>query len=108
MSVPVALEDLADLVTAYGPEALLATVTPAGTPHVVAVAVRWTASGIDAGAGRRTAANLAANAACALVFPALDAQDLRLIVDGTASVSGDRLVIRPHSAIRHRRATPPD
>lgn len=106
MSVPVAPGEVPGLVDACGPEALLATVTAAGTPHVVSVIVAWTDAGIEAGAGRRTAANLAANPECALVFPAVDAEDLRLIVDGTASVSGDRLVIRPRSAIRHRRATP--
>ena len=106
MSVPVGLDELPGLVAEYGPEALLATVTAVGTPHVVAVAVTWTDAGIQAGAGRRTAANLAANPACALVFPAVDAEGLRLIVDGTATLSGDRLVIRPRSAIRHRRATP--
>lgn len=106
MSVPVAPGELPGLVDACGPEALLATVTPEGTPHVVAVLVHWTDLGIEAGAGRRTAANLTANPECALVFPAADAEGLRLIVDGTATVRGDRLVIRPRSAIRHRQATP--
>ena len=106
MSVPVDLADLPALVAAYGPEALLATVTTTGTPHVVAVTATWTDGGIEAGAGRRTAANVAVNPACALVFPAVDADDLRLIVDGTATLRDDRLMIRPHSAIRHRRATP--
>lgn len=106
MSVPVGLDELAGLVATCGPEALLATVTATGTPHVVSVTVTWTDDGIVAGAGRRTAANVAEHPACALVFPAVDAEDLRLIVDGTATLRGDRLVIRPHSAIRHRRATP--
>jgi hypothetical protein len=106
VSVPVPLEELAARIAASGPEALLATVTPAGAPHVVSVQVRWAAAGITAGVGRRTAANLAANPACALVFPSVDTEALRLIVDGTATVEGDRLVIRPHAAIRHRRAGP--
>jgi hypothetical protein len=108
VSVPVALDELPALVAALGPEALLATVTPAGTPHVVSVVVTWTDAGIECGAGRRTAANLAGNPACALVFPVVDGEALRLIVDGTATVEGDRLRISPRSAIRHRRATPPD
>jgi hypothetical protein len=108
MSVPVPLEDLADAIAAAGPEALLATVTPAGPPHVVSVLVAWTPEGIRAGAGRRTTANLAANPECALVFPNVDTESLRLIVDGTATIVGATLLIRPRSAIRHRRATPPD
>jgi hypothetical protein len=108
MSVPVPLERLADAIATAGPEALLATVTGTGTPHVVSVLVTWTPEGIRAGAGRRTGANLATNPECALVFPAVDAESLRLIVDGTATVAGDTLLIRPRSAIRHRRATPPD
>ena len=58
MSVPVDLAALEATATALGDEALLATVTEASTPHVVSVLVRWRDGRIEAGAGRRTAANI--------------------------------------------------
>ncbi|MGZ4678328.1 MAG: pyridoxamine 5'-phosphate oxidase [Acidimicrobiia bacterium] len=102
MSVPVELQSVPELVASLGPEALLVTVTPAATPHVVAVTVTSERECLRAGAGRRTAANLAANAACTLVFPAVRDDAFRLIVDGTATVRDDVVVIVPSGAILHR------
>jgi hypothetical protein len=104
VSVPVALTELPEQVAAVGPEALLTTVGPERTAHVVSVVVAVVDDLLVCGAGRRTAANLADNPACTLVFPTVDHESLRLIVDGTGTVVDDRIEISPRTAIRHRRA----
>ena len=63
------------------------------------------------GAGRRTAANIRANEALALLWPPLSPGDYTLIVDGTGSIreEGPHLVvvIKPTSAVLHVTARSP-
>lgn len=99
--------DLAGLpaeIAARGPAAFLITVGPERT-HVVSVSVEATDGHLEAGAGRTTARNVAERPGVTLLWP-FDATrpDFSLIVDGTATLSGDgeRLVIEPTGAILHR------
>ena len=63
------------------------------------------------GAGRRTAANIRANEALALLWPPPSPGDYSLIVDGTGSIreEGPHLVvvIKPTSAVLHVTARSP-
>ena len=102
MSVPVDLHALQTTATALGDEALLATVTDASAPHVVSVLVRWRDGRIEAGAGRRTAANIDAHPGVTLLWPTRHHDAYRLIVDGDATVTADTITITPTLAVLHR------
>ena len=107
MSVPVALEALEERLAQYGPHAHLVTVSDAALPHVVSVVARLEGGALRTGAGRTTAANVAANPGVTLLWAAPPGEDYCLIVDGAAEVDGDQLAVRPSRAVLHRLATAP-
>jgi hypothetical protein len=111
MSICVEVEDLAAHVAERGPVAYLCTAGDDSRPHTVAVVVEPGPSGAPAlrcDAGNRSAANAAARPLVALLWPARDASDFSLIVDGDASVAGEgearRVVVTPTRAVLHRPA----
>lgn len=104
MSVEVALEDLPAAVAARGPAAYLVS-TGEVRPRVVSVAASWVDGAVVVGAGRRTAANVAARPEVTLLWPAGgDHPEHSLLVDGTATVDDDAgtIAVAPASAILHR------
>jgi hypothetical protein len=109
MSVPVSLEALRDEVAASGPTAFLLTVSSGTSPHAVSADVRWDGDELVVGAGRTTAANVAAAPSVTVIWPR-SGEDYSLIVDGSAVVDGDVARITPERAILHRSvlATAPD
>ena len=103
MSIDVPLEELAGVVADRGPMAYLVTVGEAG-PRVVSVSARVHTDGtVRVGAGRHTSANVAVRPAVTLFWP-VDAEHPKhtLLVDGTAAVAGDEIVIEATSAMHHR------
>jgi hypothetical protein len=100
--VPVDLRALETTATALGDEALLVTVSESATPHVVSVLVRWHDGCIEAGAGRRTAANVNAHPSVTLLWPTRHDGAYRLIVDGEATVADDIVTVSPTFAVLHR------
>lgn len=107
VSVPVGLEQLHDEIRRYGRHAHLVSVRDGGRPHVVSVLVEADGDGgrLVVGAGRTTSGNAAANPAVTLLWAAPAGEDYSLIVDGVATVAGDRIAVRPTAAVRHRVAT---
>jgi hypothetical protein len=105
VSVEVALDGLRDEIRSRGAHAYVVTVSSGG-PHVVSAVTEWDGDRLACGAGTRTAANVNASAAVALLWPSADLPGYSLIVDGDAAVDGDRLVIRPTRAVLHRTAGP--
>ena len=103
MSVPVDLAVLGALVDELGPEALLTTITPESTPHVVSVFVTWVDGQLSLGGGRRTQTNIGLNARVTVIWPRVRAGAYRLIVDGIAALGDDELLtITPTFAVLHR------
>lgn len=104
MSIPVRPEDLADALRS-SPSGYLVTVGADARPHVVAVspALRHGALHVDA-AGRRTRANAAARPDVTLVHPPAADGGYSLIIDGTAEVADEVLLVTPTSAVLHRPA----
>ena len=122
MSIPVPLPELAGTMSRFGSVPYLLTVGPDATPHAASVTVEWAppetplkapdhVGSLLVGAGRRTAANIRANEALALLWPPPSPGDYSLIVDGTGSVreEGPHLVvvIKPTSAVLHVTARRP-
>jgi hypothetical protein len=128
MSIPVPLPELAGTMSRFGSVPYLLTVGPDRTPHAASVTVEWAppeapdrpeaplkapdrVGNLLAGAGRRTAANIRANEALALLWPPPSPGDYSLIVDGTGSIreEGPHLVvvIKPTSAVLHVTARRP-
>src|SRR5436190_15604925 len=132
MSIPVPLTELAGTMARFGSVPYLLTVGPDATPHAASVTVEWSppeaplkapdhpeaplkapddVGNLLVGAGRRTAANIRANEALALLWPPLSPGDYTLIVDGTGSIreEGPHLVvvIKPTSAVLHVTARSP-
>jgi hypothetical protein len=103
MSVPVPLEELAQQIERFGPNPYLVTVAADGRPRATSVSVTWHRDAIMVGAGRRTAENVTANAAVALLWPAPQPGQHALIVDGHGMVhdSPDRVVVQPGKAVLH-------
>jgi hypothetical protein len=103
VSVPVELDALAAQVAVHGPQAVLLTVNELDRPHAVAVEVAMGDDGcLRAGAGSRTAANVARRPGASMLWPSLVPGTYSLIVDGDASVDGGEVVVRPSRAVRHR------
>lgn len=103
MSVPVDLAALHALIEELGPEALLATVTPEATPHLVSVLTTSVDDRLTMGGGRRTRANIAVNPRVTLLWPSVHDGAYRLIVDGTATIGADdQVAVEPTYAVLHR------
>lgn len=73
-------------------------------PHVVSVRVAWDEDDLVAGAGTRTATNVAARPPVSLLWPSSSFDEYSLIVDGTAVVDDGRLRVTPARAVLHRSA----
>lgn len=107
MSIPVDIGDLAAALERFASGYLLTTTD--GRVKVVTVDPVPDGHGLRVGApGGGTLRNLAANPAVTLVFPPLQAHGHSLLVDGTATVEGDDVVIVPGSAVLHRPAAHAD
>lgn len=104
MSIPVALPELAQTLARYR-FAYLLTAGAQGAPHAVAVqpVLHGDVLQVD-GVGRRTRDNVLLRPSVGLVWPPSDAGGHSLIVDGLASLAGERLSIRPERAVLHRPA----
>jgi hypothetical protein len=106
MSVAVALSDLPDQVVRFGLGPYIVTVGSDRTCRVTSVSVSWQAEMLVAGLGARTAANVRANPAVTLSWPALVPGQHALIVDGRAELREDpdqslSVLIRPQKAVLH-------
>lgn len=104
MSIPVELGELAQTLERY-PFVYLLTVGEQPRPHICAVP----ASIVDGvvvvqGAGRGSRERIGANPLVTLLGPPYEAGGHSLIVDGTATVTGDAVVIAPTWAVLHRPA----
>ncbi len=111
MSVAVSLEALAARIAEFGPHPYLVTAGAQGGPHVVSVTARVDGDHLVVEAGNTSRANVAANAAATLLWPAPAGEDYSLIVDGEGEPpeAQDRpLVVRPTKAVLHRVANASD
>jgi hypothetical protein len=96
--------DLAGAAAVLGSHPFLVTVTPGG-PHITVVAAEVGDAGIVLrGVGNRSTANLRANPAVTLLWQRPAEGERGLIVDGTAEVDGDTVIVSPTKAILHRPA----
>ena len=110
VSVPVPLSDLAEQIERFGPNAYVVTVSAEARPRATSVSVRWHSSLLTVTAGRRTAGNVEANNAVALLRPA-PREGHALIVDGWGSVHHSHehdvvVFIEPQKAVLHVTAQP--
>lgn len=104
VSIEVALDDLPATVAERGPAAYLVS-SGETRPRVVSVAASWADGALVVGAGRRTAANIAARPDVTVFWPAGGSHpDHSLLVDGRAEVgeAGETIIVTPASAILHR------
>src|SRR5581483_1449104 len=102
MSIQVPPDDLTETVRGFG-GAYLVTVGGDRRAHIVAVTPAPGEDGLDLGEpGRTTRRNLQQNPAVSLVWPPLKPGGHSLIADGTGSLRGDVLVVRPTRAVLHR------
>lgn len=99
--MPVELDALAEAVAARTAPPFLVSVGEAG-PKVVAVAVTVAADGLHVDAGPGTRRNVQARPAVTLLWPDEDDRHC-LLVDGTATVSAEDVIVMPTSAILHVR-----
>jgi hypothetical protein len=107
VSIPVNVDELTAALKNFGSGYLLTTTD--GRVKVVTVDTSGTGSALRvSGPGPGTLANLAANPATTLVFPPLETRGYTLLVDGTAEIDGDDVVVTPTSAVLHRPAAHAD
>lgn len=88
MSVPVAVEDLAEAVAQFGPVVYLLTTGEDGRPHATHADISVEGAVLTCGIGRRTARNGAAQPLVSLVWPPVEPGGYSLIVDGEIAVTG--------------------
>ena len=107
MSIPVRIGDIAAALERFGSGYLLTTAE--GRVKVVTVDPTSADGGLRiAGPGRGTLSNVAANPTVTLVFPPLKQRGHTLLVDGTAVVDGEDVVVTPATAVLHRPAAHAD
>ncbi len=89
--------------------AYLMTTNAKGAPHATVVhpVLQGDELVVD-GVGRRSCENAAARPAIGLVWPPEDPAGYSLIVDGHASLDGDRMRIAPTRAVLHRSLPSPN
>ena len=97
-----ALEELADKLAEY-PWCYLVT-SGEDRPHLLAVKPSLVKAGLRCETGHSSRANVVRNPLVVLMFPPHDTDGLSLIVDGTAEVNGDGVVVTPTWAVLHRSA----
>jgi hypothetical protein len=102
VSIAVALEELADKLAEY-PWCYLVT-SGEDRPHLLAVKPALVEAGLRCETGHSSRANVVRNPLVVLMFPPHDTGGLSLIVDGTAEVNGDGVVVTPTWAVLHRSA----
>jgi hypothetical protein len=102
MTVPVGLGQLRAEAAKYGDAPYLLTVSDDGRPHAVSVRVGWEEGNLELSGGTRSRSNASTRPDVTLLWPAVEAGGFSLIVDGSATVSGGQIVIRPESAVLHR------
>jgi hypothetical protein len=110
MSIPVALERLADETRRFALAPYLLTVSEDARPHAVAVTVSWEGAALAMEVGKRSASNATARPQVSLLWPPDEPGGYSLIVDGTAASASDgtRVIITPTRAVLHRPAATPD
>ncbi len=101
MSVRVELNEIPDQLARFGAAAFLLTVGDDGRPHPASVRVTSSDGVLRAGAGRRTRANVDPRREVTLLW-AGPLDGFALLVDGTAIVEEDDVVVTPTSAILHK------
>lgn len=101
MSIPVDLERLGEsladfaagyLLTSSDGRVKVVSAAPALIDGVLRVATP----------GRGSLANVAANSVVTLLYPPREAPGFSLLVDGTAAVQGDDVVVTPTGAVLHK------
>jgi hypothetical protein len=102
VTVPVGLEQLRSEAAKYGDTPYLLTVSDDGRPHAVSVRVGWEQGELRLSGGTRSLSNASARPEITLLWPTIENGGYSLIVDGTASVDGEQIAIRPVSAVLHR------
>jgi general stress protein 26 len=103
MSIAVSLDDLAGVLADH-PWGYLVTVRDDGRAQTLAIPTVFDGGSLTATVGKGTAANLVARPNVTLVFPGTDGEAMSLIVDGDATVTGDRVEVRPTWAVQYRPA----
>jgi Pyridoxamine 5'-phosphate oxidase len=104
MSKVVEIADLEEALRDYSAGYLL-TWSADGRVKVVSIAPSYHAARfVLTSPGRGSCANAAANSTVTLLFAPLQQPGFSLIVDGSASVVGDDVIVSPTSAILHRPA----
>ena len=102
MTVPVGLEQLRSEAAKYGDTPYLLTVSDDGRPHAVSVRVAWDHGDLKLSGGVRSRSNASTRPHVTLLWPAIEDGGFSLILDGTASISGEQIAVRPVSAVLHR------
>jgi hypothetical protein len=111
MSIPVAIHEIPDVITEYGPAAYLLSVGADGRPRALSVLVTVAGERLAVNVGTRTAANLAQHPHVSLLWPTPQPAGFALIIDGTATdqTNGDNgrvtVLVNPTSAVRHQTVT---
>lgn len=103
MSIPVPLDELAARLENF-PWGYLVTVRDDGRAQSLAVPTQHVDGRLVATIGKGTAANATARPNVTLLFPGASGEDFSLIVDGDATLDGDRLLVTPTWAVLHRPA----
>lgn len=102
MSIPVALADLNVALADFGAGYLLSA-SAEGRVKVVTVEPRVVDGMLRVSApGRGSAANVALNELVTVLFPPLSPRGYTLLVDGTATLDADDVLVAPTSAVLHR------
>ena len=108
MSIKVRVDELDETLDRFGWQPFVVSTGDDGVPHLTHTVLERDAEGYRAVVGRRTAANVSARPAVALLWPTPEPGTHSLIVDALASVidgaDEPTIRLRPTGAVLHRPA----
>ncbi|MBP6995064.1 MAG: pyridoxamine 5'-phosphate oxidase family protein [Phycicoccus sp.] len=104
MSIPVDVAELERTLGDFGAGYLL-TASPEGQVKAVTVEPVVTGGTLVVPRSRGSAANLASNPRVTVIFPPRVARGYTLIIDGSATVGDDEIVVTAATAVLHRPAS---
>jgi hypothetical protein len=107
MSIPVDIDQIVVEMDRFGRSAYVLTVRDDATPHIAHVTFDMVDGRLRCGASRTAAANVAARPQMSVLWPPYEEGGYSMIVDGSATVDGETMIIEPRNGVLHRPAPAP-
>lgn len=108
MSIPVEVDQIATEMERFGTAAYVLTVRDDATPHIAHVSLTVVDGTLRCAASRTAARNVVDRPTMSVLWPPFEPNGYSMIVDATAQVDGETMILTPSKGVLHRPAEAPD